>query len=363
MNEVAVAVLSVVSGLVLLVVGGEFLVRGASRLAVAVRISPLVVGLTVVAFGTSAPELAVSVQAALAHQADLAVGNVVGSNIFNILFILGISAMIVPLVVSSELIRRDVPIMILASVCLLFLGRDGQISRAEGCLLFAGIVVYTVWCVVQSRKESNRVKTEFSQQWPPQQAGARLVVMQLLLIAAGLVLLGVGSRFLVAGAVAIAEGLGVSELIIGLTIVAAGTSLPEVITSVIAAIRGERDIAVGNVIGSNLFNILSVLGLSSMVSPNGMAIDPVALHFDIPIMVAVAIACLPIFFTGHLIARWEGGLFFFYYLLYTVDLVLNATGSSFGRTFRDMVILFVLPLTVVTLVVAIWRHPRGTPNQ
>ena len=327
-------------------------------LAVAVRISPLVIGLTVVAFGTSAPELAVSVQAALAGTGDLALGNVVGSNIFNVLFILGISAMIVPLVVSSQLIRRDVPLMIGVSVLLLLVGRDGNIQRLEGLLLFSGIVAYTWWCIRQSRGENSGIQAEFAREWPPGMANPRAIAVCIVMIVAGLAFLGCGSSWLIGGATSIAERLGVSELVIGLTIVAAGTSLPEVVTSIVAACRGERDIAVGNVVGSNLFNILCVLGLSSLIAPSGLDVSSAALRFDIPVMIAVAVACLPIFFTGRLIARWEGSLFFFYYLAYTAYLVLDATGNDYSRTLRDVMLVFVIPLTGITLAVAFWRSFR-----
>jgi cation:H+ antiporter len=351
MNEHLWAGLNVAVGLTIMVGGAELLVRGASKLAVAMRISPLVIGLTVVAFGTSAPELAVSVQAALTGSADLALGNVVGSNIFNVLFILGLSAMIVPLVVSSQLIRWDVPIMIAVSFALLGMSLDGMIDRGEGFVLSAGIVAYTWWCIRLSRKESAAIAAEFAQEWPPEAASPRSMLVNLILIIAGLCLLGLGSRLLIAGSVRIAEYLGISQLVIGLTIVAAGTSLPEVVTSIVAAIRGERDIAVGNVVGSNIFNILCVLGVASVLGPAGVGVSPAALAYDIPVMIAVAVACLPIFLTGNLISRWEGGLFFFYYLAYTTYLVTTATGSQFADPLRDGMLFFVIPLTTLTLAV------------
>ena len=260
-------------GLATLVVGAEMLVRGASRLAVAMAVSPLVIGLTVVAFGTSAPELAVSVQSAWNGNADLALGNVVGSNIFNVLFILGLSALIVPLAVSSQLIRCDVPIMVFVSMLLLALGLDGRLGRVDGTLLFVGIIVYTCWSIRQSRRESREIQSEFAHEMPRAPHGGWQVLNQVALIVTGLVLLGLGARWLVDGAVHIAASIGVSELIVGLTIVAAGTSLPELVTSIVAAYRGERDIAVGNVVGSNIFNILCVLGLSSLMGPQGVGVS------------------------------------------------------------------------------------------
>ncbi|KUE80505.1 calcium/sodium antiporter [Aeromonas schubertii] len=346
-------------GLVCLVLGAEALVRGASRLATLVGISPLVVGLTVVAFGTSAPELAVSIQSALDGQAGIAVGNVVGSNIFNVLFILGISALIVPLVVSQQLVRLDVPLMIGASLLVLLLGWDGRLSPLEGALLFAGIVAYTLFLVVQSRKESKAVEQEYEQEFGAREANTPLTWgRNLAFIVTGLALLIMGSRLLVEGAIEIAHYFGVSDLVIGLTIVAAGTSLPEVVTSIVAALRGERDIAVGNVVGSNIFNILCVLGLTSMVAPGGLEVSETALSFDIPVMIAVALACLPIFFTGYTIARWEGALFLAFYVAYTVWLILHATASPMQGAFSAAMVGFVLPLTAITLAILALRAWR-----
>jgi cation:H+ antiporter len=274
--------------LVLLVVGGEALVRGAARLALAVGLSPLVVGLTVVAFGTSSPELAVSIQAGLAGSSDLALGNVVGSNIFNVLLILGASALIAPLLVASQLVRQEVPVMIGVSLLLFALCADGTVSFVDGTVLVGLLIVYTVVLVVQSRRQAaanGDLGVGSSSGWD------RHWSVQILLIAGGLALLVLGARWLVDSAVGFARSLGVSELVIGITIVAAGTSLPEVATSIIAALRGQRDIAVGNVVGSNTFNILGVLGVTAVAAPAGLAVAPAVPAFDLPVMVAVAIAC------------------------------------------------------------------------
>jgi len=344
-------------GFVLLIVGAEALVKGSSRLAAALGISPLVIGLTVVAYGTSSPELAVSIQSSLTGQADLALGNVVGSNIFNVLFILGLSAMIAPLVVSQQLVRLDVPLMIAISLLLLLLALDGNLSRLDGLLFFSINIAYVVWAIRQSRKENQQVKDEYEKEYGAAGRSSKWWV-NLILIIAGLGMLVLGSRWLVEGAVAVAQALGLSELIIGLTIVAAGTSLPEVATSIIASIHGERDIAVGNVVGSNLFNLLSVLGLTSLLAPNGVAVSPAALRFDIPVMIAVAVACLPIFFTGYRIGRREGMLFFTYYLLYTLYLILDATGHDALPHFSSMMLKFVIPITIITIVLSLLRYLR-----
>lgn len=352
-------VLTLVVGLVLLIVGAEILVRGASRLATAFGISPLVVGLTVVAFGTSSPELAVSVQSAFAGQADIALGNVVGSNIFNVLFILGISAAITPLVVAQQLVRLDVPLVIGFSVLVYLLGLNGQINRLEGALLFAGIVTYTVFLIRQSRKESQAIQEEYAQEFGDgRRRGATQHIVNIALAVVGLALLILGARWLVDSAVSLAQALGLSELIIGLTIIAAGTSMPEVATSIVAAVRGERDIAVGNVVGSNIFNLLAVLGLTSLVAPDGVPVAAPALAFDLPVMIAVAFACLPIFFTGYRVARWEGWLFLGYYVAYVLYLVLAATQHDALPLFSTVMMFFVVPLTALTLIVLVVRERR-----
>jgi cation:H+ antiporter len=350
------------AGLALLTAGAEFLVRGASRLAAMIGISPLVIGLTVVAYGTSSPELAVSVASAYSGQSDIALGNVVGSNIFNLLFIVGICALIVPLRVTQQLIWLDVPLMIGASVLLLVMGIDGAISRFDGVLLFAGAILYTIFAIKQGRHEGAAVEKEYSDEfglkgrmssWP----------LQLLLVLAGLVMLVLGARWLVDGAVQIAKLLGLSELVIGLTIIAAGTSLPEVATSIIASIRGERDIAVGNVVGSCIFNILAVLALSGMVSPAGINVAPAALAFDIPVMLAAALACAPIFFTGHFIARWEGLVFLLYYVAYTAYVILNAQAHDALPVFNAAMLQFVIPITVLTMAIAYARCASSARNK
>lgn len=358
----ATVLLLFLAGLVLLVVGAEVLVRGASRLAAVAGISPLVIGLTVVAFGTSSPEMAVSVKAALGGQsgADIAVGNVVGSNIFNVLVILGLAAVAMPLVVAQKLVRVDVPLMIGASVLMLLLALDGAIGRLDGIGLFAGVVAYTAFAIVQGRRETQAVQEEYAEAFGPTPAKPGTMLRNLVFIAVGLLMLVVGSDWLVQGAMAMARAFGLSELIIGLTIVAAGTSLPELATSVIATLRGERDIAVGNVVGSNLFNILAVLGLTAMVAPEGVRVAASALRFDIPVMIAVSVACLPIFFTGYTIARWEGLLFLGYYGVYLAYLFLAASGHALMEPFSVVVLAFVLPLTVITLLIGVLRQ-RRTP--
>ncbi len=345
-------------GLVALVIGAELLVRGASRLALSLGISPLVVGLTIVAVGTSAPEVAVSVGAALDGQTDIAVGNVIGSNIFNVLLILGVSALIIPLMVNAQIVRQEVPIMIGASLLLLTFGLDGQIGRWEAGALLALLVAYVVFLIVQSRrKESAELALKAAPQ-VDEAAGKPSLMLQLLLIGGGLGLLVLGSNWLVDASITLAQAMGVSDLVIGLTIVAAGTSMPEVATSVMAAIRKERDIAIGNVVGSNIFNILGCLGLAGVVSSTGLPIAPSVLNFDLWVMLAVAFACLPVFLTGRTIARWEGAVFVFYYLTYVTYLILAAQEHDSLGAFSGVMLGFVVPLTVVTLVVSVSRPSR-----
>ncbi|MFN8962924.1 MAG: calcium/sodium antiporter [Betaproteobacteria bacterium] len=345
-------------GLAALVAGASLLVRGASALALSFGVSPLVVGLTIVAFGTSSPEVAVSVGAALEGQTDIAVGNVVGSNIFNVLFILGASALIVPLLVHVQLIRQEVPIMIGASLLLVALGFDGRLTRLDAALLFGLLVVYTVFLIVQSRRQTQEAVAELTAELPQSAAWDRHWAVQVALVVAGLVLLVLGSDWLVTAAVAFARSLGVSDLVIGLTIVAAGTSMPEVATSITAAIKGERDIAVGNVVGSNTFNILGCLGLAGLVAPSGLPLAPSVLTFDVWVMLAVAIACLPVFFTGREIARWEGAVFLGYYAAYVAYLILAAQQHDALPAFSNVMLVFVIPLTLATLIAVLVRK-RG----
>ena len=340
--------------------GAELLVRGASRVAVAAGISPLVVGLTVVAFGTSTPELAVTVGAALSGEVEVALGNVVGSNIGNVLLILGLSAAVAPLVVSVRLVRFDVPVMISVSALVYLFALDGRVGRIEGGILLAGVLAHTGFLLYRSRRE-----TAVSREVELPGTGADLEIGEgprwirsTLFVVAGLGLLVLGARWLVRGAVAAAASLGVSQLVIGLTVVAVGTSLPELATSVLASIRGEREIAVGNVVGSNIFNLLAVLGLGAAATPEGIPVSTAVLGFDLPVLIAVAVACLPVFFTGYTIARWEGWLFVSYYAAYTCYLVLAASRHDALPLLNRTMVLFVLPVTAVTLLILVWRARR-----
>lgn len=353
-----------VLGLVALGFGAEVLVRGASRLALSLGVPPLVVGLTIVAMGTSAPEVAVSVGAVSSGVTDLAVGNVVGSNIFNVLVILGLSALFAPLSVHIQIIRQEVPIMIAASVLLTVMVLDGRIARWEAGLLTVLMVGYNLLLIRQARRGSKANQDEFEHALEHRQGRAagwrHHWGLQVAMILGGLALLVVGANWLVDSATTFARAMGVSDLVIGLTVVAAGTSLPEVAASLAATLRGERDIAVGNVIGSNLFNILGCLGLSGLIPADGLLVAPAVMNFDIWVMLAVAFACLPIFLTGREVARWEGALLLAYYVAYTTYLILAAQQHALLTDFRSAMLYFAVPLTLVTLAVSFLRHRRAT---
>jgi cation:H+ antiporter len=352
-------VLAFLGGLAALAAGGELLIRSSTRLATDLGVSRLFIGLTVVAFGTSAPEAVVSVVAAVGGSSDLAMGNVVGSSIFNVLFILGLSALILPLAVSARLVRFDVPVMLGVTVLCLLLGFDGHVGRWDGFLLLVLLVAHVLLGYRQAlRAHRGSGPYQASAQasapagLPRPLAPEKARFLSVLIVLGSLVLLVVGSRWLVASASAFARWLGLSELVIGLTVVAVGTSLPEVATSVMAAMRGERDIAVGNVVGSNIFNILGVLGLSAVLAPSGVVVSPALLAFDLPVMVAVAALCLPIFFNGMTVFRWEGGLLLLYFVAYTAYIVLRAAEHDALRGFVAAVTWVVLPVTLATLLAA-----------
>lgn len=320
----------IILGLIALVAGGEILVRGASTLAAAARVPPLVIGLTVVAFGTSAPELAVSLQACFAegNKSDLAVGNVVGSNISNVLLILGFSAIFFPLSVHLRLFKLDLPVMIAAALGLWVLGLDGELTRVDGLLFVVAMLGYFWWTVTQGRRESRRLAAEFEDMLPEGDPTAiKSVINSIAQFVGGLLLLVLGADWLVDGCSRLAAMFGVSELVIGLTVVAVGTSLPELVTSIVAALRGHRDLAVGNVVGSNILNVLAVLGITAAAAPHGVQVNPRAVSFDIPVMIAVSLACLPVFLSGLSITRSEGAVLFALFIAYTAFLVWSSVNA------------------------------------
>lgn len=306
-----IPVLLVAASLVVLYFGADFLVKGSASLAVRFGISPLVVGLTVVAFGTSAPELLVSVQSALEGNPGIAVGNVMGSNIFNVCAILGISAMICPLRVNPRLIRLDAPVMLVATLLFVGIFRNGSFGRWAGILFFAGICAYTIYCVYKAKRGE---VVEGDEEIKPTKSW----MLDVVLVIAGLALLVWGSGLLVDNAVIIAKALGWSEAVIGLTIVAAGTSMPELATSVVAALKKRTDIAIGNVIGSNIFNLLAVLGLTATITP----VETNQINWtDMLVMLGTSLLLLPFMRTGFKIGRGEGVVLFVIYIAYTLYLI------------------------------------------
>jgi cation:H+ antiporter len=340
----------------LLVVGAEFSVRAAVRLAASLKVRPLIIGLTVVAMGSSAPQMAVSLQAALSSSPDISVGSVVGSNIFNVLVTLGLCALIIPLRVARRLVRVDIPLMIGASLLVFALSYNGELSAFDGSVLLASLLAYLLILARHSRR--NVQKTSPIQH--PASRAQQLISLATLVLGLGLLVLG--GHLLVQAAVVIAEDLGLSERVIGLTVIAGSTSLPALTTSLIAALRGERDIAVGNVIGSNLFNLLGVLGLTALIAPSPLSISPNALDFDLPVMLAVAALCLPVFYSGYRVTRAEGLLLLALYLAYGLHIVSFTTGMPLAEKLERLMNYFVLPLLAALILfstVRAWRRQHN----
>lgn len=338
-------ILTLLLALAALSIGAELLVHGASRLATMFGISQLVIGLTVVSFGTSAPEFVVSIKAALANHPDLVVGNCVGSNIFNLLFIIGACAVVIPLIVANQLIKVDIPIMIGAHLLFLLVSRNGLIDRYDALLLLAAFAAYYSFMIRKSLQENaSTVSTPVEVK-----RSLSAVIKQIGFVAIGLIMCIVGADALVDSATTLARILGVSELVIGLTIVSIGTSLPELATSFVATIRGQRDIAIGNVVGSSIFNILGVIGVAGLIAPNGIIVAPSILRVDLPVAIGASIACFLICFTDRIISRWEGLLFLFYYGAYTTYLILEAQTHAALPLFSLILLWFVIPVSAVTL--------------
>ena len=338
-------------GLVLLVAGAQLLVRCAEHIAAKLKVRPLLIGLTVVAMGSSAPQMTVSLQAAFNDTADIAVGSVIGSNTFNILVTLGLSALIIPLRVSRQLVRVDIPLMILASALVFTLALNHQLDRLDGFLLLGGLLAYLLLLLHQSRHSGHH--------HPHHDRPPTSWLRTLSLMGCALLLLGVAGHLLLGAALEVASELGLSERIIGLTIVAVSTSLPELATSLIAAFRGQREIAVGNVIGSNVFNLLGVLGLTALLAPSPLSVSPNALAFDLPVMLGVAALCLPVFYSGYRVTRVEGLLFLGLYLAYGLHVVSFTTGMPLASKLEHLMLFYILPALLVGVLlnaVRAWRR-------
>ncbi len=342
-------------GLLLLICGAELLVRASLRLAASLKVRPLIIGLTVVAFGSSAPQLAVSVQAAINGAPDIAVSSVIGSNIFNVLVTLGLCALIIPLRVSSQVVRLDIPLMIGASLLVFVLAFNEELGRLEGVLLLVMLAVYLSLVLHQSRHHGRTYPAVIE----GVRHGPAPWLSSLVLMLCGLGLLILAGHLLLDAAVEVAVDLGLSERVIGLTVVAVCTSLPELATSLIAAIRGERDIAVGNVIGSNLFNLLGVLGLTAVIAPQPLSVSPNALDFDLPVMLGVAFLTLPVFYSGYRVTRSEGFLLLCLYLAYGLHVVSFTTGMPLATRLEHLMMFYILPVLAAVLLyttLSAWRR-------
>ena len=345
--------LEILLGIVLLFGGGELFVAGSSALALLLGIPQIVIGLTVVSLGTSTPELFVSLISTFKGGDAIAVSNVVGSNIFNVLVVLGLSALVVPLRVKSRLVRRDVPLLLGVSMAVWGMASGGRLTWQAGLALLVGTAINLIW-EMRTASEYSDEEGDFDEgdRATPAVAAAKL--------AGGLVLLVLGSDVLVKGATAAAIGLGVTETVIGLTIVSAGTSMPELVTSLVAAYRGKADLAIGNVVGSNLLNQLVILGVCGVFSGEGLLVDPAVISRDLPVMVLTTLALLPILWTRGVVTRLEGGILVGLYGLYLAEQVLSETLTTAQDEFRFVVLVVVLPLVLVFFVWQMlrWRLQR-----
>lgn len=339
-----------ISGLLLLIVGAEILVRAAVRLAASLKVRPLIIGLTIVAFGSSAPQMTVSLQATLAGNTDIAVGSVIGSSIFNILVTLGLSALIIPLRVSRQLVRLDIPVMILAGLLVFTLAANEELTPVDGALLLVALIAYLAVLHYQTR-HSRRPRTLDTVAQAPW-------LSSVLLMLGGLLVLVLAGHLLLGAAVDVASDLGLSERIIGLTLIGVGTSLPCMATSLIAALRGQREIAVGNVIGSNLFNLLGVLGLTAVLAPSPLSVSPNALVFDLPVMLGVVVLCLPVFYTGYRVTRAEGLVLLGLYLAYGLHVMSFTTGMPLANKLEHLMVYYILPVLVAFLLFSTLRAWR-----
>jgi cation:H+ antiporter len=324
------------AGLIIIIVGAELLLRGASHIAILLKIKPIIIGLTVVSVGTSMPELAVGITAALEGNGTLAVGNIAGTNIFNILFILGLSAFICPLPLHLLSIKLDVPVMITTALVLIAMAWDGILSRTEGLVLISAAIIYTIALIKLSKRESAAMRHEFAEEYDADtvKLPANIVLPRTrltiglwngLLLALGILLTVLGAELMVNGAAGIAQSYGISDAVIGLTIVAIGTSAPEMASTMLATLKNDRDVAIGNLIGSSIYNILVILGITSAVSPGGIHISDEILLIDLPLAAIVAIVCLPVFKSDRLVSRYEGLFFVISYMLYFSSLFLLRT--------------------------------------
>ena len=346
--------IEIIIGILTLFAGGEFFVQGAASLSLILGIPQLVIGLTVVSLGTSAPELFVSVGSFFRGSDAIALGNIVGSNIFNVLVVLGSSALVMPLRVESRLVRRDVPLLLAVSAAVWGMASSGNFSWQSGIALLIALGINTIWEIRTAREEPQSIKdaepeiklNSYSKKW----------LRAIGKIIAGILILGFGSNLLISGAKSLASAYGWSETVIGLTIVSAGTSMPELVTSLVASLRGKTDLAIGNVIGSSLLNQLLVLGSCALLSGNnGLVVEEVLIQRDIPIMILTVLACMPIFWTKGIISRSEGGTLLLLYILYLTDQVIPYTLPTFQEDLRMLVAYIILPIVLLLVSFKAYR--------
>lgn len=316
------------AGLLVLVLGAELVTRGGGKLAGQLGVPPILIGLTVVAIGTSTPELAVGIDAAVRGAGALAVGNIAGTNTVNMLLILGLSAAIRPLALGMQTIRMDLPVMIVTALAMLVMASDGWLSRQDGGVLLLGGVAYTAAVIVSARREKRAVKVQFAKEYRVSAQRGRdqeAKVRSAAALLAGIAIIVIAADWLVDGAVELARIWGVSDAFIGLTIIAIGTSAPELVTTVLSTFRNQRDIAIGNLLGSSVYNILIILGVTALAPRGGIPVTPELMRIDIPVMALVAVACAPVFLSGRQVSRLEGGAFVGAYGLYLGYLLVART--------------------------------------
>ena len=344
-------VFQLLAGISILFIGGELFVQGAAALALILRIPQLIIGLTVVSLGTSAPELFVSLSSLIQGYDALAVSNVVGSNIFNVMVVLGSSAIVLPLMVESRLVRRDVPILLVVSTAVWRISSLGYISWKFGIVLLLSLFIYIIAEIVSIKNQKGLNGAEQEELGIQVKGNSIGWINSIMRLGIGCIFLTLGSNLLVNGASAIAISLGVSEAVIGLTIVSVGTSLPELTTSLVAAVRGKTDLAIGNVIGSCLLNQLLVLSLCTFFAKNGVLfVDQILINKDLPVMVIAILTCMPIFWTKGKISRLEGSALLGLYLLYIADQIIPLTLPSAHEYYRLILISLVLPIAIVLLI-------------
>ena len=349
MSEMIFSISEIIVGVLLLFIGGEFFIQGSIALSLILGIPQIVVGLTVVSLGTSSPELLVSLNSVFKNSDSLAASNVIGSNIFNILVVLGISSIIKPLKVKSRIVRRDVPILMAISCSVWAMSSTGLLTWQAGIFLLFCLVINTFWEIITINEKDEDFKTAEPEIDDKSQYERKINILLKLLL--GILSLSTGANILVNGSKSLASLMGISETIIGLTIVATGTSLPELVTSFIAALKGKTDLAIGNVIGSNLLNQLLILGSCSIFSGlEGLSISQELINTDLPIMVLTTFACLPIFWTKGKITRIEGFILLNIYAFYILDKILLSTNFYFLREYRISILVYAMLFAVFLFI-------------